>query len=29
VGRAMINAASKGYPKPILEVRDIVTLAKS
>jgi uncharacterized protein YbjT (DUF2867 family) len=27
VGRAMIDAASKGYPKPILEVGDIVTLA--
>jgi uncharacterized protein YbjT (DUF2867 family) len=29
VGRAMINAASKGYPKPILEVVDIVTLANA
>jgi uncharacterized protein YbjT (DUF2867 family) len=29
VGRAMINAVSKGYPKIILEVRDIVTLAKA
>jgi len=29
VGRAMINAASKGYPKPILEVSDIVKLAKA
>jgi hypothetical protein len=28
VGRAMINAASKGYPKQILDVKDIVTLAK-
>jgi uncharacterized protein YbjT (DUF2867 family) len=28
VGRAMINAVSQGYPKQILEVRDIVTLAK-
>ncbi len=28
VGRAMINAASKGYPKQILEVKDIVELAK-
>jgi hypothetical protein len=28
VGRAMINAASKGYPKHILEVADIVALAK-
>jgi nucleoside-diphosphate-sugar epimerase len=28
VGRAMINAASKGYPKRILEVADIVALAK-
>jgi hypothetical protein len=28
VGRAMINAASKGYPKRILEVKDIVRLAK-
>jgi hypothetical protein len=27
VGRAMINAANKGYPKQILEVRDIVQLA--
>jgi uncharacterized protein YbjT (DUF2867 family) len=27
VGRAMINAAGKGYPKPILEVGDIVALA--
>jgi uncharacterized protein YbjT (DUF2867 family) len=29
VGQAMINAASKGYPKQILEVKDIVKLAKS
>lgn len=29
VGRAMINAASKGYPKPTLEVGDIVTLANA
>jgi hypothetical protein len=29
VGRAMINAAGKGYSKPILEVNDIVTLAKA
>jgi uncharacterized protein YbjT (DUF2867 family) len=29
VGRAMINAASKGYPKSILEVGDIVTLANA
>ena len=29
VGRAMINAASKGYPKQILEVKDIVELAKA
>jgi uncharacterized protein YbjT (DUF2867 family) len=29
VGRAMINAASKGYPKPILEVSDIVQLANA
>jgi nucleoside-diphosphate-sugar epimerase len=28
VGRAMINAASKGYSKKILEVRDIVELAR-
>jgi len=28
VGQAMINAASKGYPKHILEVKDIVDLAK-
>jgi hypothetical protein len=29
VGRAMINAASRGYPKQILDVKDIVQLAKS
>jgi uncharacterized protein YbjT (DUF2867 family) len=29
VGRAMINAAVKGYPKKILEVKDIVELAQS
>jgi uncharacterized protein YbjT (DUF2867 family) len=29
VGRAMINAAGKGYPKKILEVADIVALAKA
>jgi uncharacterized protein YbjT (DUF2867 family) len=29
VGRAMINAASKGYPKHILDVKDIVELAKA
>jgi len=29
VGRAMINAATKGYPKQILEVKDIVKLAKT
>jgi uncharacterized protein YbjT (DUF2867 family) len=28
VGRAMINAATKGYPKHVLEVKDIVELAK-
>ena len=28
VGQAMINAAGKGYPKKILEVKDIVELAK-
>ena len=28
VGRAMINAASKGYGKHVLEVEDIVALAK-
>jgi hypothetical protein len=28
VGRAMINAVSKGYAKQILEVKDIVKLAK-
>jgi hypothetical protein len=27
VGIAMIDAASKGAPKPILEVKDIVSLA--
>ena len=29
VGLAMIEAVSKGYPKPILEVEDIVKLANS
>jgi uncharacterized protein YbjT (DUF2867 family) len=29
VGRAMINAVTKGYPKQILEVKDIVELAKA
>lgn len=29
VGRAMINAAGDGAPKSVLEVRDIVALAKS
>jgi hypothetical protein len=29
VGLAMIKAVGQGYPKPILEVRDIVTLAKT
>lgn len=29
VGRAMINAASKGYSRRILEVKDIVELAKA
>jgi hypothetical protein len=29
VGRAMINAACKGYPKQILEVQDIVKLANA
>lgn len=28
VGRAMINAVTKGYPKPVLEVPDIRQLAK-
>ena len=28
LGLAMINAATKGYDKPILEVRDIVNLSK-
>ena len=28
VGQAMINAAVKGYPKKVLEVQDIVALAK-
>ncbi|HEX8656129.1 MAG TPA: NAD-dependent epimerase/dehydratase family protein [Hymenobacter sp.] len=27
VGQAMLNAVRTGYPKPVLEVRDIVTLA--
>ena len=29
VGQAMIKAATKGYPKQILEVKDIVALAAS
>jgi uncharacterized protein YbjT (DUF2867 family) len=29
VGRAMINATRKGYPKQVLEVKDIVTLARA
>jgi uncharacterized protein YbjT (DUF2867 family) len=29
VGLAMINAAGKGYPKQIIDVKDIVTLAKA
>ncbi len=29
VGQAMINAAGKGYPRRILEVKDIVELAKA
>jgi hypothetical protein len=29
VGLAMIKAVSQGYPKPILEVKDIVELARS
>jgi len=29
VGLAMVQAASNGYPKQILEVKDIVALAKS
>jgi hypothetical protein len=29
VGRAMINAVTKGYPRQILEVKDIVKLAKA
>ena len=29
VGRAMINAASEGYPKQILDVKDIVKLARA
>lgn len=28
VGRAMINTVTKGYPKHILDVKDIVTLSK-
>jgi hypothetical protein len=28
VGRAMIHAVSKGYPKQILDVKDIVKLAR-
>ena len=29
MGQAMINAVIKGYPQPILEVKDIVQLAKA
>jgi uncharacterized protein YbjT (DUF2867 family) len=29
VGQAMINTVTKGYPQPILEVKDIVQLAKA
>jgi hypothetical protein len=29
MGLAMINSALKGYPKPILEIRDINALAKA
>jgi hypothetical protein len=29
VGLAMINSVSKGYPKQVLDVKDIVTLAKA
>ena len=29
VGRAMINVARQGYPQHVLEVKDIVTLAKA
>jgi hypothetical protein len=29
VGRAMINAATKGYNKQVLEIRDITTLAEN
>lgn len=29
VARAMINAVQKGYPKPVLEVKDIKLLAKA
>src|ERR1700674_1816676 len=29
VGQAMINAVIKGYPQPILEVKDIVQMAKA
>ena len=29
VGRAMINAVGKGYPKQILDVKDIVKLAEA
>ncbi|MFN8286022.1 MAG: epimerase [Chitinophagales bacterium] len=28
VGQAMINAVTKGYPKKVLEVKDIIALAK-
>ena len=29
VGRAMINASTKGYPKRVLAVKDIVQLARA
>jgi hypothetical protein len=29
VGRAMINSVLKGYPKQVLEIKDINALAKA
>jgi hypothetical protein len=29
VGKAMVNAVTKGYPKKVLEVKDIVALSEA